>query len=117
MGEFLMYHNRSCSKSRGAQDILRERKMDFDVIEYLDEPLSRADFERVLDVLIDPPADLVRKDKQFAELGLQEADYQTRDEVIEVLLRHPTLMQRPVIIRGGRALIARPSERVLELFD
>ena len=49
MGSFLMYHNPSCSKSRGAQDILRQREVAFDVIEYLDEPLTRADFEHILD--------------------------------------------------------------------
>jgi arsenate reductase len=110
-----VYHNPGCSKSRGALEILEERKVDAEVIRYLDAPLSRADFERILDILIDPPADLVRKDKRFAELGLVEADYQTRDQVIEILLEHPILMQRPIIIRDGKALIARPSERVLEL--
>lgn len=64
-----------------------------------------------------PPADLVRKDKNFKELGLNEADYQTREQVIAVLLAHPVLMQRPVIIKGARAVLARPSEKVLELLD
>jgi arsenate reductase len=64
-----------------------------------------------------PPAELVRKDKRFNELGLVEADYQTREQVIDLLLEHPVLMQRPVIIRGGRAIIARPSAKVLELLD
>ena len=68
-------------------------------------------------MLPDPPAELVRKDKNFKELGLNEADYQTRDAVIELLLEHPVLMQRPIIIRGDRAIIARPSEKVLELLD
>jgi arsenate reductase len=110
-----VYHNPGCSKSRGALEILEERKVDAEVIRYLDAPLSRGDFEGILDILIDPPADLVRKDKRFAELGLVEADYQTREQVIEVLLEHPVLMQRPIIIKDGKALIARPSERVLEL--
>ncbi len=64
-----------------------------------------------------PPADLVRKDKNFKELGLNEADYQTREHVIALLLEHPVLMQRPVIIKGERAVLARPSEKVLELLD
>ena len=68
-------------------------------------------------MLPDPPADLVRKDKNFKELGLNEADYQTRDQVIELLLEHPVLMQRPIIVRGNRAVLARPSEKVLELLD
>lgn len=79
--------------------------------------MVRADFEKILDLLPNAPADLVRKDKNFTALGLDEADYHTRDQVIDVLLAHPILMQRPVIIRGDRAVIARPAEKVLELLD
>ena len=112
-----MYHNPSCGKSRGALDILRERGVACDVVEYLQTPPDRATYERFLTLLAGPPADLVRKDKRFKELGLNEADYQTRDDVVRVLLEHPELMERPVVIHGDRAIIARPSERVLELFD
>jgi arsenate reductase len=115
MSDVTVYHNPGCSKSRGALEILDDKKVETEVIRYLDNPLSRDDFERILDILVDPPADLVRKDKRFAELGLVEADYQTREQVIELLLEHPVLMQRPIVIRDGKALIARPSERVLEL--
>jgi arsenate reductase len=75
------------------------------------------DLEKILDMLPGPPAELVRKDKRFDELGLVETDYQTREQVIDLLLEHPVLMQRPVIIRGNRAIIARPSAKVLELLD
>ena len=78
-------------------------------------PLERADLERFLDLLPDQPEALVRKDKNFKELGLDAGDYQTREAVIELILAHPRLMQRPVVIRGGRAVIARPSEKVEEL--
>jgi len=87
------------------------------VIEYLKSPLGRADFERFLDLLPDEPAELVRKDKKFKELGLNADDYVTREAVVEVLLQHPELMQRPVIIKDQKAVIARPSEKVLELLD
>ena len=59
----------------------------------------------------------MRRDKRFDELGLAASDYTTRDAVIELLLEHPELMQRPVIFRGERAVVARPSEKVLELLD
>ncbi len=75
-------------------------------------PLERSDLERFLDLLPDEPAELVRKDKNFKALGLDAADYTTRNQVIGVLLEHPELMQRPVVIRGERAVIARPSEKV-----
>lgn len=115
MERVTVYHNPVCGKSRGALDILRERGVDCEVIEYLKQPLDRAALERILDLLGGEPAALVRKDKRFAELGLDAAAHTTRAAVVELLLAHPELMERPVIIRGGRAVIARPSERVLEL--
>jgi arsenate reductase len=117
MERVTVYHNPSCGKSRGALDILRERDVACDVVEYLKTPPDRAAYERFLSLLGGPPADLVRKDKRFAELGLDAKDYVTREQVVKLLLAHPELMERPVVIRGERAVIARPSERVLELFE
>jgi len=54
----------------------------------------------------------VRKDKRFEELKLNEADYTTQETIIPLLLRHPELMQRPIVIRGKRAIIARPPEKL-----
>ena len=117
MERVTVYHNPSCGKSRGALDILRERDVDCDVVEYLKTPPDRPTYERFLSLLAGPPADLVRKDKRFAELGLDAKDYVTREQVVTLLLAHPELMERPVVIRGKHAVIARPSERVLELFE
>ncbi|HVA81392.1 MAG TPA: ArsC/Spx/MgsR family protein [Candidatus Binataceae bacterium] len=64
----------------------------------------------------DPPADLVRKDKRFKELGLNADNYTTREQVVALLLKYPDLMQRPVIVRGKRAVIARPPEKLDALF-
>ena len=94
---------------------MRERGVEFDVIEYLKTPLDRAGFERVMNLLPNPPADLVRKDKNFEALGLDANNYVTREAVIDLLLQHPVLMQRPIIIKGQKAVLARPSEKVLEL--
>ena len=62
-----------------------------------------------------PVADLVRQDKRFAELRLKAADYTTPAAVVALLLEHPELMQRPIIIRAGRAIIARPAEKLTAL--
>ncbi len=97
-------------------DILKERGIEFGVVQYLKDVPVREVYERMLDLLPNPPADLVRKDKKFDELGLLADAYTTRESVVELLLAHPELMQRPVIFRGERAVIARPSEKVLELF-
>jgi arsenate reductase len=117
MARVTVYHNPSCGKSRGALEILRERGVDCDVIEYLQAPPDRATIERFLTLLAGPPGDLVRKDKRFKELGLDPAHYMTRERVVELLLEHPELMERPVVVHGSRAVIARPSERVLEIVE
>jgi arsenate reductase (glutaredoxin) len=117
MADVTVYHNPVCGKSRGALEILAERGVEPDVILYLETPLDRATLEHFLDLLPDPPAELVRKDKRFKELGLNPDEYVTREQVVTILLKHPELMQRPVVIRGGRAVIARPSEKVAELLD
>ena len=113
-----IFHNPSCSKSRGALGILEERGVDHGVVEYLVAPPSRQTLEMIVAKLLDPVADLVRtEDKAFVALGLDPAAYRTPGAVVDVLLEHPELMQRPVVIRGDRAVIARPGERVLELLD
>ncbi len=73
--------------------------------------------ERIVDVISDPPSALVRHDDRFRELGLDPDQYRDRDAVVALLLNHPELLQRPVIIRGDRGVIARPSERVMELLE
>ena len=63
---------------------------------------------------VKPPA-LVRKDKHFKDLGLNAVDYTTVDAVVKLLLEHPRLMQRPIAVRGGRAIVGRPSGKVVDL--
>ena len=93
-----------------------EQDIEFDVINYISNPLSRADFERLLRLLPNEPSDLVRRDKRFSELGLTEDDVDSTEKVVEVLVAHPLLMQRPVAVRGQKAVLARPAEELLELF-
>jgi len=112
-----VYHNPGCGKSRGVLEILRDRGVEFDVVEYLKTPLTRADLERILAAVPDPPADLVRKDKRFGELGLDADAYVTDVAVLDLLVEHPELMQRPVVFRGDEARICRPSAVVEDLID
>ena len=113
-----IFHNPRCSKSRTALGILEERAVDHGVVEYLVDRPSRPVVEMIVAKLVDPVEALVRtEDARFAELGLDAADYRSADAVVELLWRHPELMQRPVVVRGDRAVIARPGERVAEVLD
>jgi len=95
--------------------LLRARGVEFDTVEYLKTPLHRATFERIVAMLDTPPTEMVRKDRRFEELGLKAADYVTAEAVVALLVKHPELMQRPVIVKGDKAVIARPPERLLAL--
>jgi arsenate reductase len=117
MGRTVVFHNPRCSKSRGVVEILRGRGVDFEIVEYLKTPPDRRQLERIVGLLPGPAAELVRKDSHFDELGLRADAYQSPDEVVDLLLKHPRLMQRPVVVRGERAVIARPPEKVAELLE
>ncbi len=115
MSQITLYHNPNCSKSRGAKEILESRGVDFEVVEYLKTPLDVDGIAKLLRTLGGDPAELVRKDSHFKELGLDADDYQNADAVAALLAEHPKLMQRPVAIKDGKAVIARPSELVESL--
>ena len=102
MADVTILHNPKCSTSRAAMDELEAAGTDADVVQYLKEPLDRAQLLDLLGKLEDPPADLVRKDPYFKDLGLDADDYTTADAVADLLVEHPRLMQRPVLVRGDR---------------
>jgi arsenate reductase (glutaredoxin) len=95
--------------------MLRARDVEFDIIEYLKNPPTRETLEKIIAMLDSPVADLVRKDKRFKELGLNPDDYVEKKAVVALLLEHPELMQRPIVIRGKHAVIARPPEKLAAL--
>ncbi len=117
MVKIVLYHNPGCSKSRGALELLEARDSGLEGVEYLKAPLTKPQLEALLDQLEGSPEQLVRKDKHFRELGLNSEDYKSREDVAQVLVDHPRLMERPVAVVSGRAVIGRPSERVLSLLD
>jgi arsenate reductase len=114
MDPVTLLHNRNCSTSRHAKDALEEAGVDTQVVNYLNTPLDADALRDLLGKLEDPATDLVRRDGHFAELGLTDADVATADQVVAVLAEHPRLMQRPVLVRGDRAIIGRPKERVAD---
>ncbi len=116
MSEVTIFHNPRCSSSRTALGALEDRGVDLDVVEYLKTPLDRAGLEALIDQLDSEPASLVRHDKRFGELGLAPDGYTDRRAVVDLLVEHPELMQRPILVSGGRAVIARPAAEVVESF-
>ncbi|MDO5712757.1 MAG: ArsC/Spx/MgsR family protein [Micrococcales bacterium] len=113
MTDVTILHNPRCSTSRAALEAVTEAgAQDVEVIDYLKTPLDEAALRALLAKLEDAPTDLVRRDAAFAAAGLTEDDVQTADQVVAVLVAHPQLMQRPVLVRPDRAIIGRPKNRV-----
>jgi arsenate reductase len=107
-------HNPRCSKSRAALELVRERGLDLPVREYLAEPPTVDELRRIVALLGVRPIDIVRRGEEpYRTLGLSEST--PDDEVLRALAEHPILIERPIIVRGNRAVIGRPPEKVLEL--
>lgn len=107
-------HNPRCSKSRGGLELLRERGCEVAVREYLTDTPSEEDLREIVKVLGVRPIDIVRKgEAEYKTLGLSDS---TPDhDVIRAMVAHPILIERPILVRGGKAVIGRPPEKVLEL--
>ena len=110
-----VYFNPNCSKCRNAVTQLDEKDASYEIVKYLETNLGVDELGAIIDILQDPIEDLVRKDKNFQALNLNPADYVERDSIVKLLAKHPELMQRPVIVKEGKAHIARTPEKVAEL--
>ena len=97
--------------------MLEERGVEFDAVEYLKNPLDRETLESILHILDRPAADLIRQDATFEGLDVDPARLADAGTVVDLLMQHPALMQRPIGVRGERAVIARPAELILDLLD
>lgn len=111
-----MWFNASCSKCRGARDLLVEHHVEARYVRYLEDAPGRQELERVIRLLgIDDPRVMMRTGEDvYRKLNLAEA---TSDELIDAMVANPILIERPIVIRGDRAVIARPPEHLLELLD
>jgi arsenate reductase (glutaredoxin) len=116
MAAVTIYHNPRCTKSRQAMQVIDELGVDVDVVRYLDAPPDAATLREILSKLEDDPAELVRHD-DWEELGVSAADVATDDGVVDVLVAHPRLLQRPLLVTSDTAIIGRPTERVRDLLS
>lgn len=106
-----IFHNPRCSKSRAAMSTADELGVDVDEVRYLDSPPDRATLEAVVAGLEDPVTDLIRHG-DAKKAGVDTSQATTPAAVVDLLLEHPELMERPVLVKGGKAIIGRPTDRV-----
>lgn len=110
-----LFHNPRCSKSREALALLRERGLEPEIVEYLKQPPSAAEIDRLLMLLGMEPRQLIRRGEEvYKQLGLDDPGL-SRAALIEAMATQPILIERPIAVRGTRAVLGRPPEKVLAL--
>lgn len=113
--QYTIYHNPRCSKSREALEILEEEGLKIEVVKYLENTPTEAELEKILVKLNLSPQDIIRKNEslykqQFKNLTLNDHEW------IKIMVQHPKLIERPIIIKGNKAIIGRPPTIIKELF-
>src|SRR6056297_1629483 len=116
MPELTIYHNPRCSKSREALALLQENGVSPEIVLYLDTPPGTAELRQLLARLGIPAIELVRRnEEEYRSAGLSTASSEAG--IIAAIAAHPRLLQRPIVVRGDRAIIGRPPENVLDLLN
>lgn len=110
-----LYHNPRCSKSRAALALLREQGVEPEIVEYLKTPPDAATLKSVIEKLGIRPRDLLRTgEAEYRELGLKDAEMDD-EALIQTMVQHPKLIERPILVVGDQARLGRPPEQVLEI--
>jgi len=111
----IIYHNPRCSKSRQTLRLLQSKGFQPKVVEYLKNPPTTQELDQILTQLKMEPQEIIRtKEEVYAKLGLKNKNL-SRMEWIEILVKNPVLIERPIVVNGNKAAIGRPSEKVLEI--
>ncbi len=114
MSKVTIWHNPRCSKSREALKLLEEKGAEVEVFKYLDEEITKEDIKKLLAMIGAKPRDIMRtKEAIYKELGLKDVD--DDEKLIEAMVEHHKLIERPIVIKDGKAIIGRPPSKVLEL--
>ena len=113
-----IYHNKKCSKSRAALELLQSKRLEPTIIEYLKNPPTFDELEEIIIKLNIHPKQLIRfKEDKAKELGISAADLLTNEQWITILAKNPNLIERPIVVTATGAVIGRPPENVLKVLD
>jgi len=116
MSQVTIYHNPRCSKSRQTLELLENQGADIEVVRYIDNQLNNAELSELLQLLGMSARELMRKGEAvYKELNLDNPEL-SEAQLVQALADYPRLIERPIVVRDGNAVIGRPPEKVLELF-
>ncbi len=109
-----IYHNSRCSKSRDSFNLLTEKGIDFETIEYLKNPLTKDELTALLGKLDIPAKNLIRKGEKDFKENFKGKEL-TEEQWVEAMIQYPKLIERPIVVKGNRAVIGRPLQKVIDL--
>jgi arsenate reductase len=110
-----IYHNPRCRKSRETLTLIQEAGIEPEIIEYLQDPPTAAELDTILKKLKLQPQQIIRTGEDlYKELKLKDREL-SRSEAIQILVEHPKLIERPIVVKGNQAILGRPPENVLSL--
>lgn len=110
----VIYHNPNCSKSRESLEILETTKEDVQIIKYLDETLSTEKLSKIIKLLKIKPIELIRENETIWKENFKDLDF-TDEELIDVMVEFPQLIERPIVINGDKAVIGRPPTKIYDI--
>ncbi|CAI2717564.1 arsenate reductase (glutaredoxin) [Nitrospina watsonii] len=110
-----LYHNPQCSKSRATLELLQEQGIQPEIVEYLKTPPSASELKTILALLNLSPRELMRqKEDEYEALNLDDPAFPD-DELIDAMVQHPILIERPIVLANGKAALGRPPQQVLDI--
>ena len=111
-----VYHNPSCSKSRLCMESLQEQGLNFEVCTYMKQPLSKAELQALLVKLAMLPSQLVRRNEVIFKEAAKERML-SEDEILQLMVEYPKLIERPIVEANGKAMVVRPIERLADFLN
>lgn len=116
MSDITIYHNSRCSKSRNSYNLLEEKGVDFKTVEYLKTPITKTELKDVLVKLNIPAESLIRKNEKDYKDNFKGKTL-SENQWIEAMINYPKLIERPIVVKGNKAVIGRPIENVITLLQ
>ena len=117
MAKIVVYHKPTCSTSRKVIKAISEKGIDFDKINYYETPFTKIKLNDLLKRMKMKPSELLRKkDKNYKELDFKNKNY-TEKQILDLMIKHPDLIQRPIVQKGAKVILARPPETVNDLLN
>ena len=114
--KFTIYHNPRCRKSREASQLLEEKNIKFKVVKYLDQNFDKQSLGKVLDIIGKKPSDALRKNEEIWKKQLNVENI-GEDEILELMIQYPKLIERPIVVYGDKGIMARPLENLIDFIN